>query len=87
MSSQPSAAASSLERNPLGYDVYSVEQGARYDLLLKGGHVIDPANGTSDTLDVAVAGGHIACVTQHIPIEQAKKVVNVEGLRLRVRKA
>jgi dihydroorotase len=29
----------------------------RYDLLLKGGHVIDPKNGIDGPMDVAIAGG------------------------------
>ena len=33
-----------------------------YDLLLKGGHVIDAKNGIDDVRDVAVAGGKIAAV-------------------------
>src|SRR5215467_7646999 len=33
-----------------------------YDLILKGGHVIDPANGIDDVMDVAIAQGKIAAV-------------------------
>lgn len=29
----------------------------KYDLLLQGGHVIDPKSGTSGVRDVAIAGG------------------------------
>jgi dihydroorotase len=35
----------------------------KYDLLVKGGHVIDAKNGIS-AIDVAIAGGHIAAVTE-----------------------
>jgi hypothetical protein len=35
-------------------------QTPRYDLLLKGGHVIDPANHLDGLFDVAVFGGKIA---------------------------
>jgi dihydroorotase len=52
----------------------------RYDLLLKGGHVVDPANGRDAVLDVAVAGRKIAAVAKDIPAALAGKVVDVSGL-------
>lgn len=51
-----------------------------YNLLLKGGHVIDPANGVNGLMDVAIRGDCIACVAEDIPAEQAEKVVDVKGL-------
>jgi dihydroorotase len=51
-----------------------------YDLLLKGGHVIDPANHIDDVRDVAVLQGKIAAVEKDIPAEQAGKVVDVSKL-------
>lgn len=36
--------------------------GQTYDLILKGGHVIDPANHIDDVMDVAIANGKIAAV-------------------------
>src|ERR1700746_2171396 len=55
-------------------------QAPTYDLLLKGGHVIDPANNVDAVLDVAIAGGKIAAVGKDISATQAKKVVDVTGL-------
>lgn len=52
----------------------------RYDLLLKGGHVIDPANHIDDVRDVAVFQGKIAAVEKNIPVDQAGKVVDVSKL-------
>jgi dihydroorotase len=52
----------------------------RYDLLLKGGHVIDPANHIDQKMDVAVAGGKTAAVEPDIAPAEAGKVVNVHGL-------
>jgi dihydroorotase len=52
----------------------------RYDLLLKGGHVIDPRGGTSAVRDVAIAGGKIAAVAERIDPAEAFKVVDVSGL-------
>lgn len=53
---------------------------AAYDLLLKGGHVIDPKNKISAVRDVAVRDGSIAAVARDIPAAQARKVVPVAGL-------
>jgi dihydroorotase len=52
----------------------------RYDLLLKGGHVIDPANHIDDVRDVAVFQGKIAAIEKDIPADQAGKVVDVSKL-------
>lgn len=51
-----------------------------YDLLLKGGHVIDPKNKISAARDVAIQDGKIAAVAANIPAAKARKVVNVSGL-------
>lgn len=52
----------------------------RYDLLLKGGHLIDPANHLDRVMDVAVAGGKIAAVEPDIDPARAGKVADVRGL-------
>lgn len=52
----------------------------RYDLLLKGGHVIDPANHVDEVRDVGVLQGKIAAVEKNIPADQARKVVDVSNL-------
>src|SRR5947207_12233047 len=52
----------------------------QYDLLLKGGHVIDPRNNIDANMDVAVAGGKIAAVAANIDRAQAKQTVDVGGL-------
>jgi imidazolonepropionase-like amidohydrolase len=51
-----------------------------YDLLLKGGHVIDPKNKISAVRDVAIRDGLIAAVAADIPAAQARKLVDVNGL-------
>jgi dihydroorotase len=56
------------------------QQVPKYDLLLKGGHVIDPANGMDAKMDVAVSLGRIAAVQKDIPANDAGKVVDVTGL-------
>jgi dihydroorotase len=52
----------------------------KYDLLLKRGHVIDPANGIDTVRDVAIAGGKIARVAAEIPAGEARKVIDADGL-------
>jgi dihydroorotase len=52
----------------------------QYDLLLKGGHLIDPKNKISGRRDVAIKDGRIAAVAAEIPAAQAAKIVNVTGL-------
>ena len=52
----------------------------RYDLLLQGGHVIDPGNGISAVRDVAIKDGLVAAVAQRLDPAAARKVVNLAGL-------
>jgi dihydroorotase len=52
----------------------------RYDLLLQGGHVIDPKNKLDRVADVAVAAGKIARVAAGIPPAEARRVVDARGL-------
>jgi dihydroorotase len=52
----------------------------QYDLLLKGGHVIDPKNGLDRVMDVAIQGGKVARVAAAIPAAEAAKTVDVAGL-------
>jgi dihydroorotase len=54
----------------------------KYDLLLRGGHVIDPKNGVSAVRDVAIAAGKIAAVAERIDPAEAFKVVDVAGLHV-----
>jgi len=55
-------------------------QQPRYDLLLKGGHVIDPANHVDGVMDVAVSKDRIAAVEKNISAAEAAKIVDVSGL-------
>lgn len=51
-----------------------------YDLLLKGGHVIDPKNKIDGKMDIAITKGIITKVAANIPAASAKKVVELKGL-------
>lgn len=53
---------------------------ALYDLLVKGGTVIDPARGLHGARDVAFAQGVVATVEADIPGWQAAEVVDASGL-------
>lgn len=50
-----------------------------YDLLLKGGYIIDLANGIDGLFDVAFVGGRIAMVQAEIAVDQALQVLNVSN--------
>ena len=53
---------------------------ADYDLLLKGGHVIDGKNHISAVRDVAIKDGKIAAVAEKIDANRALKTVDASGL-------
>src|ERR1051326_8641945 len=50
-----------------------------YDLLIKGGHVLDPGLGLDKQLDIAVSGGSIAAIEPDISAKDAARVVEVRG--------
>jgi dihydroorotase len=50
-----------------------------YDLLLKGGTVVDPSVGLHGIHDIAVQGGAIAHIAPTIPREEASRVLEVAG--------
>lgn len=51
----------------------------QYDILLKGGHLLDPANNLNTIRDVAIQGNRIARVAANIPASEARKVLDVSG--------
>src|SRR3954453_1351697 len=53
---------------------------APYDLLLKGGHVVDGKTKLSAVRDVAIQGGTIAEIAADIPPSKARRVVDASGL-------
>jgi dihydroorotase len=52
----------------------------KYDLLLRGGHVIDPRNSISAVRDVAILDGTIAAVADRLNPGEALKTVDASGL-------
>lgn len=57
----------------------SLAQNPPYDLLVKGGRVVDPSQGLSAVRDVAVAGNRIARIQPAIAESQARIVVDARG--------
>ena len=52
----------------------------KYDLLIKGGEVLDPGRGLGGRLDVALAKGRIVELAEAIPASSAKEVFGAAGL-------
>ncbi|GAJ14795.1 unnamed protein product, partial [marine sediment metagenome] len=50
-----------------------------YDLLIKGGEVIDPIQGIHDKRDVGIKDGKIAAVEKSIVESRAREVLPVNG--------
>ena len=55
-------------------------QGQVIDILLKGGHVIDPKNKIDSQMDVAIAGGKIFQVVRDIQANNVSKIIDVKGM-------
>jgi dihydroorotase len=60
--------------------LYSQGTRVTYDLLLKGGHVIDPAEGHDGVADVAFKDGKVAVVAGRLSDGEAAEVRSAEGL-------
>lgn len=54
----------------------------KYDLLLKGGYVIDPANGIDGLMDVAISNSVVAAVDSDIPSDSSRRVADVTGMHV-----
>lgn len=52
---------------------------ARYDLLIRGGRVVDPSQGLSAERDVAVTSNKIAMLAARIPEVEARQVLDARG--------
>src|SRR3989475_8208101 len=55
-------------------------QTPKYEVLLRGGHLIDPRNNISATRDIAIAAGKIAAVAPRIDPAEASKTIDASGL-------
>jgi dihydroorotase len=52
----------------------------KYDLLVTGGEVLDPAAGLKGQLDVAIAGAKIVEVAPSLPQNEARRTISARGL-------
>jgi len=52
----------------------------KYDLVIKHGLLIDPAQGIEEEYDVAISGGVVEAVEKSISVSSAKKVIDAAGL-------
>ena len=50
-----------------------------YDLLIKGGRVIDPTQNIDDEMDIAINGEKIAAVARDISLTESQQVVDARG--------
>src|ERR1051326_3206093 len=64
------------------FSVTSILHAQQIDILLKGGHVIDPKNKIDGQMDVAITQGKIFQVAKNLPPQQAKQVIEGRGLKL-----
>jgi dihydroorotase len=55
-------------------------QDQTYNILIRGGHVIDPKNNIDGIMDIAVKDGKIALVAHNIDATQARQVVDAKGM-------
>ncbi|RAJ09250.1 amidohydrolase/deacetylase family metallohydrolase [Arenibacter echinorum] len=60
--------------------VSNLASSQEFDLLIKGGHVIDTKNGIDKVIDVAIANGRIAEVATNISEKKSKTVINAKDL-------
>jgi dihydroorotase len=56
------------------------EGGEKWDLLIKGGTVIDPGQHLHALLDVAVNNGHVVEISKDIPESRAKQIFSAKGM-------
>ncbi len=61
-------------------NVFAQDTLPAYDLLLRGGHVVDAKNHIDSVMDVAIQDGKIAKVSEHIAPADALKTIDAKGL-------
>ncbi len=51
----------------------------KYDLIIKGGEVLDPGQGLRGQRDIAIQGDRIAAIAANLPAGEAAKVIDASG--------
>ena len=66
----------------LSFFFFSIFPGSSqsYDIVIKGGHVIDPKNNINATTDIAITEGKIVTVADNIDGTKAKQVVDAKNM-------
>lgn len=64
----------------LSFVMAGIMKAQTYNIVIKGGHVIDPKNNINEEMDVAVKDGKIAMVAKNIDAKEGIQVVNAQGL-------
>ena len=52
---------------------------SKHDLMIRGGHVIDPANGLDAMLDIGIRNGRISAIEPSIDPERADRIYDAVG--------
>lgn len=50
-----------------------------FDLVVSGGHLVDPAEGISALRDIGITGGRVARVAESIPASEGRRVLDASG--------
>lgn len=58
----------------------TVDAGPAYELILRGGRVVDPSQDLDALLDLAISGGHIARLAKDIEPGPGTRLIDVDGL-------
>jgi dihydroorotase len=53
---------------------------ARFDVIVQGGHVVDPSQNLSAVRDVAITGGKVARIAEAIPAAEARQAIDARGM-------
>lgn len=63
-------------------DVFAQEIGPAkpYNIVIKGGHIIDPKNNVDEVMDIAIKDGKIAAIAKSIDGSQGTQLVNAKGM-------
>ena len=64
----------------IGFLMTGITKGQTFNIIIKGGHVIDPKNSINDVMDIAVKDGKILLVAKNIDAQEGIQVVQAEGL-------
>ena len=51
-----------------------------YNIVIKGGHIIDPKNNVNSVMDIAIKDGKVAMIAKNIDASEGIQVVNAKGM-------